>query len=178
MLETRSDFIFLQTSGDTRKMHELAHEFTNRKISPLGGLKFLQHTYVRSGISDKLYKIHLPEPGSNRGRAAKDLIEGFMTSVIVGMRRLEYSGMFLTGTVIQAIFGWRGGITSASTFSRFCSRFDIDKNNAIFPPLMKCVMSLVPVVCKTIDIDSTVVTRCGHQEEVRIGYNPTKRGRR
>ncbi len=159
-------------------MHELAHEFTNRKISPWGGLKFFQQTYVRSGVSEKLDELDLPQPGSNRGYSAKDLIEGFMTSVIVGARRLEHSGMLRTDTVIQEIFGWQRGMASASTFSRFFSRFDIDKNDAIFPPLMKHMMSLVPVGRKTIDIDSTVVTRYGHQEEARVGYNPTKRGRR
>jgi len=33
-------------------MHELKHEFTNRTISPWGGIKYLQRVLEKSGIRD------------------------------------------------------------------------------------------------------------------------------
>ena len=159
-------------------MHELAHEFTNRNVSPWGGLKLFQQVYERSKVKEKLQEAGLPQPGSNRGYDAEELVEGFMTSVIVGARRLEHSGMLRTDSVIQEIFGWKKGMASASTFSRFFRRFDVDMNDAVFPPLMKHMMSLMAVKKRTIDIDSTVITRYGHQQEAMVGYNPSKKGRR
>lgn len=158
-------------------MHELAHEFTDRKISPWGGIKYFHKTYVTSGIRDFLAGLDLPQPGSNRGYCPIDLVEGFMTSVVLGARRIEHSGMIRMDQVIQEIFGWKKGMASASTFSRFFSKFDVERNNVIFPKLMQYILSLVPIRHMTIDIDSTVITRYGHQEHAEKGYNPTKKGR-
>ena len=158
-------------------MHELAHEFTERKISPWGGIKYFHKTYVTSGIRQFLSTQDLPEPGSNRGYSPLDLIEGFMASVILGARRMEHSGMLRMDQVIGEIFGWKKGMASASTFSRFFNKFDLERNDKVFPQLMKFILSLVPIRYMTIDIDSTVITRYGKQEHAVKGYNPEKKGR-
>lgn len=158
-------------------MHELAHEFTDRKVSPWGGLKYFHKVYVTSGIREFLSQLDIPHPGSNRGYPAIDIIEGFLASVVLGARRLEHSGMLRMDHVIQEIFGWKRGMASASTFSRFFSKFNVERNDNVFPKLMKYILSLVPMRYITIDIDSTVITRYGHQEYASKGYNPDKHGR-
>jgi hypothetical protein len=157
-------------------MHNLPHEFTDRKVSPWGGIKFFQQTFESSGTRDFLKQLPLPVTGSNRGYPAIDLIEGFLTSVILGSRRLEHSGMLRTDEVVRKIFDWKKGMASASTFSRFFGKFDLKRNNEIFPALMKHILSTVQIKHMTVDIDSTVITRYGHQEGAAIGYNPKKRG--
>lgn len=72
-------------------MHELAYEFTSRKISPWGGIKFFHGTYIRSGIREILKKLPLPSPGSNNGYNPVDLIEGFLCSVVLGSKRLAHT---------------------------------------------------------------------------------------
>lgn len=67
-------------------MHELAHEFTNRKVSPWGGLKYFHKVYVTSGIREFLSQLDIPHPGSNRGYSAIDIIEGFLASDVLGAR--------------------------------------------------------------------------------------------
>lgn len=158
-------------------MHELSHEYTDRKISPWGGVKYLYKTYTSSGIQSYVKQLALPQPGSNRGYDPSELIEGFITSVVLGSKRLEHSGMLRTDEVIREIWGWKKGMASASTFSRFFSKFTIEKNDEIFPPLMKYMIELVKLKYLTIDIDSTVITRYGEQESVEKGYNPQKKGR-
>ncbi len=158
-------------------MHELTHEFTERKISPWGGIKYFHKTYVTSGIRNFLNTLDLPLPGSNRGYSPLDLVEGFMTSVVLGAKRIEHSGMLRTDQVVQEIFGWKKGMASASTFSRFFNKFDVERNDQVFPKLMKYIFSLVPIKYMTIDIDSSVITRYGKQEHAVKGYNPQKRGR-
>lgn len=158
-------------------MHELAHEFTGRKISPWGGIKFFHKTYVTSGTKSFLSTLDLPQPLSNRGYDPVEMVDGFMTSVILGARRLEHSGMIRMDKVIEEIFGWKKGMACASTFSRFLDKFDVDRNDRIFPPLMKYILDQVPIRFMTLDIDSSVITRYGKQECANKGYNPGKRGR-
>ena len=159
-------------------MHELKHEFTNRTISPWGGIKFLQQVMERSGIRDFIKSMpDLPQPGSNRGYETIDLIEGFLTSVVLGARRLEHCGMLRTDQVIREIYGWQKGMGSASTFQRFFHKFDEELNSKLFWPIMKHVLSKVSIRYMTIDLDSSVVTRYGRQEKAEVGYNPQKKGR-
>lgn len=162
----------------TKKMFNLPHEFTDRKISPWGGIKFFQQVYTTSGIRDYLNRLPLPQPGSNRGYKAIDLIEGFLVSVILGSKRLEHSGMLRTDEVVRKIFNWEKGMASASTFSRFFCRFNIKRNNEIFPALMRQILSSIQIKRMTVDVDSTVITRYGHQQGAAKGYNPKKRGLR
>jgi hypothetical protein len=121
--------------------------------------------------------LNLPYPDSNRGYNPVDLIEGFMTSVVLGSRRLEHSGMLRTDEVIKEIFGWKKGMASASTLSRFFQKFSIERNDEVFPSVMKYWFEQIHLRKMTVDIDSTVITRYGHQEEARKGYNPQKQGR-
>ena len=150
-------------------MHELKHEFTNRTISPWGGIKYLQRVLEKSGIRDFIKSLpDLPQPRSNRGYEAMDLIEGFLTSVVLGARRLEHCGMLRTDQVIREIFGWQKGMGSASTFQRFFHKFDEQLNAKLFWPIMKHVVSRISIRYMTIDLDSSVVTRYGNQEKVEL----------
>jgi hypothetical protein len=159
-------------------MHELKHEFTDRKISPWGGIKYFQQVFVRSGVRDYINSMEgLPQPGSNRGYEPIDLIEGFLTSVILGARRLEHCGMLRTDEVIRQIYGWKKGMGSASTFQRFFHKFDDRLNGDFFWPIMKFVLSRVTIKFMTIDLDSSVITRYGKQQKAEVGYNPKKKGR-
>ena len=159
-------------------MHELAHEFTSRKISPWGGIKFFHGTYVRSGFREMLQKSPLPSPGSNRGYNPVDLVEGFLCSVVLGSKRLAHTGMLRTDEVVKEIFGWSKGMADQSTFSRFFKKHSIDLNDRIFPEVMRNFYKNIELDRMTIDIDSTVITRYGEQENAKVGYNPQKRGRR
>jgi hypothetical protein len=157
-------------------VHDLAHEFTSRKVSPWGGIKFFHKTYQSTGLPFLLEELDLPYPGSNRGYQPVDLMEGFMVSVVLGARRLAHSGMLRSDEVIQSIFGWQKGMASASTFSRFFGKFDIDRNDSVFPAIMKYWFDQQSLKKMTVDIDSTVITRYGHQQGVEKGYNPGKKG--
>lgn len=158
-------------------MHNLDHEFTSRKVSPWGGIKFFQQTYERSGLKEVLEASGLPMPGSNRGYDPVDLVEGFMTSAVLGAKRLCHSGMLRTDEVVREIFGWEKGMASQSTFSRFFAKFDLALNDELFVQLQSHWFRNLKVGKLTVDIDSSVITRYGHQEGATVGYNPKKHGR-
>ncbi len=160
-------------------MSGISYEFTDKEVSPWGGLRFIEEIYRKSGLKDFLVNEcpDLPIPGSNRGYSPVDLIEGFMVSVILGARRLAHSGTLRHDSVVQSIFDWQRGMASQSTFSRFFRKFDRDLNDKVFPALNRFWFDQVKLDKLTIDFDSTVLTRNGIQEGVAKGYNPKKPGR-
>jgi len=93
-------------------MHELSHEYTSKKISPWGGLKFFQQTYERSGVREDLLGAALPQGGSNAAYKAIDLVEGFMVSAVLGSRRMAHTGMVRADEVIKELFNWKDGMAS------------------------------------------------------------------
>lgn len=160
-------------------MKNLAYEFTDKPISPWGGLRLIEETYKRTGLKEYLESIrtHLPQPGSNRGYDPIDLIEGFMVSVLLGANRLAHTGMIRNDEVIKKIFNWKKGMGSQSTFSRFFKKFDQARNDQVFPSLNRFWFSQLKLDKFTIDFDSTVLTRFGQQDGVCKGYNPKSHGR-
>lgn len=158
-------------------MHKLAHEFTSRKVSPWGGIKYFQQTYEHSGMKQVLRDVCLRGGGSNASYDPVDLAEGSMTSVVLGSKRMAHTGMLRTDEVIREIFGWKRGMASQSTFSRFFARFDKVENQRVFTELMRQWWSRMSIGRMTIDVDSTVIERYGNQEGATVGYNPTRPGR-
>lgn len=158
-------------------MQSLPIDFTDKKISPWGGIYLFRSVYMKLGLREHLANLGLPIPGSNRGYNPIDVVECFMVSVVLGSKRLAHSGMLRSDEVIREIFGWKQGSPSASTFSRFFQKWDKSINDDIFPALQKRIFSQVSVDKMTVDIDSTVITRHGHQEHAVKGYNPEKRGK-
>jgi len=158
-------------------MHELAHEFTSKKISPWGGLKFFQQTYERSGVRGDLQSASLPKGLSNCAHRAIDLVEGFMVAAVLGAKRTAHTALLRHDQVITELFGWKRQLASQSTFSRFFNKFDIVGNDSLFVALMGKWWERIHIPKLTIDLDSTVITRYGEQEGAQVGYNPTKKGR-
>ncbi|MCB0693371.1 MAG: IS1380 family transposase [Lewinellaceae bacterium] len=159
-------------------MHDLAHEFTSRKISPWGGIKFFQQTYERSGTPSMLSSLDLPQPGSNRGYNPVEIVEGFLTSEVLGARRISHMDWLRADEVLREIFKWDKGMASASTLCRFFNKFDLERSDRVFVELQRRWFEQIDVPQRmTIDVESTVITRYGNQELAEIGYNPTRRGR-
>jgi len=151
--------------------------YTDRPITPLGGLTTVKEFYQKSGLQSAITALPLPQPGSNRGYNPVDVIEGFLVSVILGARRLSHSGLLRHDKVVSEMFGWSKGMASESTFSRFFKKFDVDINDELFIELNRWWFQKLQVKYHTVDIDSTVITRYGNQDGVEVGYNPRKPGR-
>ena len=100
-------------------MKSLAYKFTDKDVSPWGGLRLIAETYHRCGLRQYMEECHdLPEPGSNRGYSAISLIEGFIVNLLLGTKRLAHTGTLRYDMVIRRIFDWKKGMASQSTFRR------------------------------------------------------------
>lgn len=158
-------------------MGELKIAYSDKKVTPWGGMKLLKDFIDHLQILPYLNELNIPQPNSNRGYDPTILILGFWLSIITGGNRFSHTDWLRYDTTLQSIFEL-DKLPSSSTYNRFFYKFDIEKNSQIFPQLQQWFMDQFKVGKLTIDLDSTVITRYGNQEGSAIGYNPKKKGRK
>ena len=157
-------------------MKKLAIEFTEKKISPWGGIDLFHSKYTKMEMRKTFSSLELPARGSNRSIDPIQIIESFLVGVVLGARRLAHNGMLRSDDVIKEIFGWRHCSPRASTYSRFFQKWNQELNDSFFPAVQEKIFEHVGIKRITVDIDSTVITRYGNQEQAAKGYNPEKKG--
>jgi len=157
-------------------MKDLQIEYSDRDITPWGGMKLMKNLVGQTGITAYLNTLDLPQPGSNRGYDPIDIIESFWVSVWIGASRFTHSSWLRYDRVLKEIFSWKE-VPSQSTYSRFFHKFNWKRNDAVFPSLQRWFFEQLHFNNMTLDLDSSVVTRYGEQEGAKVGYNPRKPGR-
>lgn len=157
-------------------MVNLPIEFSDKKVTPFGGMSLLKHFLDSLQINAKLQSLDLPQGYSNRAYNPVDIVESFWLSIWTGATRYIHADWLRYDTVLQEIFGF-SQMPSQSTYSRFFNKFSDKKNTEIFPELHRWQMSQVNISSITVDLDSTVLPRNGSQEGSTKGYNPRRRGR-
>jgi len=159
----------------TKKVN-LPIEYSDKQVTPFGGLSLLKRFLDKTEIKDTLDSIDFPQPGSNRGYDASEIILSFWLGIWTGASRYIHCDWVRYDKVLQEIFSL-DQMPSQSTYSRFFNKFSQAKNNKIFPALQHWMMQKLEIGKITVDFDSTVITRYGEQEGSAKGYNPNKRGR-
>ena len=157
-------------------MGELKIKYSDKKVTPFGGMKLLKDFMDQTTVLEDLKHVDLPQPGSNAGYDPLVIIQGFWLSIFTGASRYIHADWLRYDETLQQIFNLKR-LPSQSTYSRFFHKFSWERNNAVFPALQQRFLRQIDVGALTIDLDSTVITRYGEQEGAAIGYNPKKRGR-
>jgi len=151
--------------------------FTDKEISPWGGMSLMKKLLDKSKIIAKLQDIKLPESGSNRGYKSEDIIISFWLSVWCGANRFIHTEVTRQDNVMQEVYGLRA-IPSHTTIKRFFNKFSLAKNNEVFTELYQWYFKQLEFDNYSLDFDSSVLTRYGEQEGAKRGYNPNKPGRK
>jgi len=157
-------------------MSELKIQYSDKKVTPFGGMKLLKDFIDTTNIIEDLRGVNLPYPQSNAGIDPIDIIQGFWLSIFTGASRYIHADWLRYDTVLQEIFQIKR-LPSQSTYSRFFHKFSWEKNEEVFALLQQKFLSQIDVGALTIDLDSSVITRYGNQEGAKKGYNPRKMGR-
>lgn len=151
--------------------------FVNKEITPWSGLVFLRKMMNKMDFRSNISSCQaLPEPGSNRGYKAIDIIEAFMVSIWCGANRFFHTEVTRHDTALGKIFGWKR-IPANDTYKRFFRKFDLGKCSQLSDHLFGWIFDNVHFDRYTLDFDSSVLTRYGIQEGAARGYNPAKPGR-
>lgn len=157
-------------------MVNLPIEYSDKAVTPFGGMSLLKRFIDQTQIKEYLSTLNLPEPGSNRGYDPEDIITSFWLGIWTGASRYIHCDWVRYDKVLQDIFGL-DQMPSQSTYSRFFNKFNQAINTEVFPDLQHWLMGKLEIGNLTIDFDSTVITRYGEQEGSAVGYNPNKKGR-
>lgn len=155
---------------------ELKIEFTDKEITPWGGMVLMKKLIEKTKINEVLNGLDLPKQKSNRGYNPIQLINNFWVSLWSGANRFEHLEVTRFDRVIQNIFGWRS-MAGHKSFQRYFKKFGQADNQRVFTELFKWFFKQITLDNYTLDIDSTIMTRYGNQEGAKKGYNPKKRGR-
>ena len=81
----------------------------------------------------------------------------------------------MDGTLTR-LFGWTR-VAGHKAIMRFFNRFDMARNEQVQGQIYRWLFDRLSIDRLTLDADSTVITRNGHQQGATRGYNPSKRGR-
>lgn len=157
-------------------MVNLPIEYSDKPVTPFGGMSLLKRFIDKIGADDFLDELPLPQPGSNRGYAPSDIVKSFWLGIWTGASRYIHCDWVRYDNVLQEIFGFRQ-MPSQSTYSRFFGKFSDKSNTTLFPQMQNWLLEKIDIGSVTIDFDSTVITRYGEQQGSSKGYNPNKRGR-
>lgn len=157
-------------------MVNLPIEYSDKSVTPFGGMSLLKRFIDKIKVDDFLEGLPLPQPGSNRGYAPSDIVKSFWLGIWTGASRYIHCDWVRYDKVLQEIFCLEQ-MPSQSTYSRFFGKFNDKLNTNLFPQMQNWFLEKVDIGSVTIDFDSTVITRYGEQDGSSKGYNPNKRGR-
>jgi len=152
---------------------------TPRAVTPFGGLASFVSFLEQIGYAQQV-RVHLPwQLTSPNAIPLVHTLTAFCVGVIVGARRFAHTEMARADRALHALLGlerWPG----ADTVRNFFHRFTQATVQSFWRPLWVWLLGLVqcPAAGFTLDLDSTVFPRCGHQEGAAKGYNPRRPGRK
>jgi hypothetical protein len=156
---------------------ELTYQFTNKEITPWGGIVFLKQFLDKMNFSDQVSLCDfLPQPGSNRGYSPSALLESFVCSVWCGASKFIHTELTRSDRALSKIFGWNR-VPAQDAYKRFFSKFSSTDNLRVADYFFRWLINNYQYDNFTIDFDSSVLTRYGVQEGAKRGYNSQKRGR-
>ena len=152
-------------------------EFTDKEITPWGGMVLLKKMLIKMEINKILDKVPFPTQGSNRGYSPQQLFLNFLVGVWCGANCFEHLEVTRQDEVIRQIFNWKK-MPGNRSFQRFFGKFNQATNQKVFDNLYQWFFGNLVFDNFTVDFDSTIITRYGEQQGAKKGYNPKKRGRK
>ena len=116
---------------------------------------------------------------SPRALPLAQTLTAFLASVLVGASRFAHSGWLRFDTALHALLGVKR-FPSDDAIRDFFHQFNQARIEAFWRPMWRWLLALLapPAEGFTLDLDSTVFNREGHQEGAAKGYNPRRPGRK
>ena len=156
---------------------EFTISYTNKEITPWGGMIFLKQMLQKMDFRSFIdTNSDLPKPKSNRGYKTSTIIESFITSIWCGANRFMHTEVTRHDMALGDIFDWKE-TPAQDTYKRFFSKFTQAINQTVSDRYYSWIFDNFKFDNFTLDVDSSVMTRYGQQDGAKKGYNPAKRGR-
>jgi len=157
-------------------MSKIHIEYTDKSVTPWGGMLQMKELLDATKIREALKQLNLPTGKSNNTIDPVTIVESFFVSVWIGCFKFSHTAVVRLDESLKQIFNWNR-VASGTTFGRFFQKFNIEENQRIFVSLGQWFFSQLKFNNFVLDVDSSVITRYGEQEGAHKGYNPKKKGR-
>jgi hypothetical protein len=132
---------------------DISYQFTNKEITPWGGMVFLRQFLDKIGFSEQVINCpDLPQPGSNRGYGLDVLLESFICSIWCGATRFLHTEMTRCDRALSKIFGWVK-VPGQDAYKRFFSKFSQTDNLRVSDHFFKWTFSNFKIDNLTLDFD-------------------------
>lgn len=151
---------------------------TQRAVTPFGGLvvffEFLRQVGYREAVSKHL-PFRLTSPNAID---PMETFTAFLLSVVVGARRFAHASLLRADVALHALLGMARFPTD-DTMRNLFKRFSQGQGQRFFSGLWDWQLQRLPECSSgySLDLDSTVFERYGHQQGALRGPNPRKHGR-
>jgi len=151
--------------------------FSSKEVTAWGGIALFKQMLDHLQFRDAFALFGMPEPASNRGYPAVQLVEQFIVAIWCGACRFAHAEMVRLDNVLVRLFGWPCA-AEFKAIMRLFRRFDMLSNERVQGQMYRWLFDKLSALTRvTLDFDSTVVTRNGTQEGAARGYNPGRHGR-
>jgi hypothetical protein len=152
--------------------------FTEKPVTAWGGLALFVVFAERVGLAPKLAEVLPFALTSPNATPPHQVLLAFFAGVLAGARRFAQLAVLRVDEPVRQLFGLHR-FPSTATFTRFFRRFTAKAVTETFAPLFQWCVARLPERPQgyTLDLDSSVFERYGHQDGALKGYNPRKRGR-
>lgn len=158
-------------------------EFTKKPVSAWAGLAAVVGGLVqRIGFRPWLEQALPVRETSNNACGVYSKVLSHMLTVFAGGERFSHMQWWGHGVeVFERAFEVKRFAKASTSLTRFWNKFDSQAKSEAWSErareFARQVLGWAQVTRGNLNLDSTVLTRYGHQEGARKGYNPKKRGR-
>lgn len=150
----------------------------DRNLTAYGGLVAWDHFITRTGILEQLAATYPLERTSPNATPVKDILAAFALNCLVGGQRFAHMRRLQDDLAVAQILGMtKERLCGEDTFRRLCAALTREQAKSWMAGAESTIYQALPSA-SIADWDSTVNTKYGHQEDVAIGYNPHKPGRK
>ena len=151
---------------------------TKRAVTPYGGAAVFIAFLTKVGLV-KQVRRHMPIQWKSPNRIdPTDTFVAFLVTVLLGARRFAHAAWLRGDRALHALLGI-ARFPSDDTIGNLFRAFAMGQVQRLYEPLAEWQMARLPLRADgyTLDLDSTVFERYGHQEGSLKGHNPRKHGR-
>lgn len=162
-----------------RGVKQIRVSFTGDHLTRYGGV-FLLHRFFQQLHLRRLFRDGVRFSQRNNTYTIPEMLLALLYPTILGLGRLDATDLLRGNGVFQALTGLPV-YPNPITLRRFLHRLGVrglTKLCRVHDRLLTQLWQRPKPQRRVIfDLDSTVLTLYGHQEQARIGYNPRKHGR-
>ncbi len=152
---------------------------TAKPITPFGGLVSLITFFEKIGLAGKISELMPFTYTSPNAIPPAQTFVAFIVSVVAGARRLAHTDWLRADKALHALLGIPR-FPGTDTVRNLFLRFNQSRIEMFWRPLWKWLLMLswiLPGGGLSLDLDSTIFQRSGHQQGAMRGYNPIRPGR-